>query len=212
MAGGHGKIGLRLLRLLHQNGHRGRGLIRSQDQATALRSAGGKPVIADLESVDVPDLSIAVQGAGAVVFAAGAGAGSGEERKRTMDYEGAVKLIEAAQHAGIRRYVIVSAMGAADPQAAGAEGVFAVYLQAKHDADKALKASGLDFTIVRPGMLTDDPGTGRVSVGERLDRGEVSRDDVAGVLLAVLVADNTIGKDFDLVAGDTPVAEAVASL
>ena len=212
VAGGHGKIGLRLLRLLHQNGHRGRGLIRAQDQVPALRSAGGEPVVADLETVDVPDLAIAVQGADAVVFAAGAGAGSGEERKRTMDYGGAVKLIEAAQHEGVRRYVIVSSMGAADPEAAGAEGVFAVYLQAKHDADEALKASGLDFTIVRPGMLSDDPGTGKVTVGERLERGSVSRDDVAGVLYAVLAADNTIGKDFDLLGGDTPIDDAVASL
>jgi uncharacterized protein YbjT (DUF2867 family) len=212
VAGGHGKIGLRLLRLLHQNGHRGRGLIRSQDQAPALRSAGGEPVVADLETLDVPDLAIAIQGADAVVFAAGAGPGSGEERKRTMDHEGAVKLIEAAQHEGIKRYVIVSSMGAADPAASGADGVFAVYLQAKHDADEALKASGLDFTIVRPGMLSDDAGTGRVSVGERLERGEVSRDDVAGALFAVLGADNTIGKDFDLLGGDTPIDEAVASL
>ena len=212
MAGGHGKIGLRLLRLLHQNGHRGRGLIRSQDQAPALRSAGGEPVVADLESVDVPDLAIAIQGAEAVVFAAGAGPGSGEERKRTMDYGGAVKLIEAALHEGVQRYVIVSAMGAVDPDASGAEGAFAVYLQAKHDADKALRASGLNYTIVRPGMLSDDAGTGRVSVGGRLEHGEVTRDDVAGVLFAVLGADNTIGRDFDLLGGDTPIDEAVASL
>ena len=212
MAGGHGKIGLRLLRLLHQSGHRGRGLIRSQDQVPALRSAGGEPVVADLESIDVPDLAIAVQGADAIVFAAGAGAGSGEERKRTMDYGGAVKLIEAAQHEKIARYVIVSSMGAADPEAAGAEGVFAVYLQAKHDADEALRASGLDFTIVRPGMLSDDPGTGRVSVGERLERGEVAHDDVASVLFAVLGAENAVGKDFDLLGGDTPIDEAVATL
>jgi nucleoside-diphosphate-sugar epimerase len=212
VAGGHGKIGLRLLRLLHQNGHRGRGLIRREDQGGALVSAGGEPVVVDLESVSVPDLAIACQGADAVVFAAGAGPGSGEERKRTMDYGGAVKLIEAAQHESIRRYVIVSSMGAADPPAAGAEGGFAVYLQAKHDADEALRGSGLDFTIVRPGRLTDDPGTGQVAVGERLSRGEVPRDDVAAVLLEVLGAGNTIGKDFDLLGGDTPVAEAVAGL
>ena len=212
VAGGHGKIGLRLLRLLHQNGHRGRGLIRSQDQSAALRSAGGEPAVVDLESVSVPDLAIALQGADAVVFAAGAGPGSGDERKRTMDYGGAVKLIEAAQHESIKRYVIVSSMGAADPEAAGASGTFAVYLQAKHDADEALRSSGLDFTIVRPGMLTDDAGTGRVSVGRRLDRGEVPRDDVAAVLFAVLGADSTIGKDFDLVGGDTAIDEAVAGV
>jgi nucleoside-diphosphate-sugar epimerase len=212
VAGGHGKIGLRLLRLLNQDGHRARGLIRNDDQSGALRSAGGEPAVVDLESVPVPDLGIAIQGADAVVFAAGAGPGSGEKRKWTMDYGGAVKLIEAAQHEGIRRYVIVSAMGAADPQATGASGTFGVYLQAKHDADEKVRESGLDYTIVRPGMLTDDQGTGRVSVGERLDRGEVPRDDVASLVLAVLGAENAIGRDFDLVGGETPIDEAVASL
>jgi len=212
VAGGHGKIGLRLLRLLNQDGHRGRGLIRNEDQAAALRSAGAEPAVVDLEHVPMPDLAIAIQGADAVVFAAGAGPGSGEERKWTMDYGGAVKLIEAAQHEGIRRYVIVSAMGAADPAAIGASGTFGVYLQAKHDADEKLRASGLDYTIVRPGGLTDDNGTGLVSVGERLERGQIPRDDVASVLWAVLRTDSAIGRDFDLVSGDTPVDEAVAAL
>jgi uncharacterized protein YbjT (DUF2867 family) len=212
VAGGHGKIGLRLLRILNQNGHRARGLIRDEGQGAALRSAGAEPAVVDLEKVTVPDLAIAIQGADSVVFAAGAGPGSGEERKWSMDYGGAVKLIEAAQHEGIRRYVIVSSMGAADPEATGADGVFRTYLDAKHDADEKLRSSGLDFTIVRPGRLTDDEPTDRVSVGTRLDRGEIPRDDVAAVLFAVLAADNTVGKDFDLVAGDTPVAEAVGSL
>jgi uncharacterized protein YbjT (DUF2867 family) len=212
VAGGAGKIGLRLLRLLHQNGHRGRGLIRKEEQTAALRSAGGEPALVDLETVSVPDLAIAIQGADAVVFAAGAGPGSGEERKWTVDYGGAVKLIEAAQHEGIRRYAIVSSMGAADPEATGASGTFAVYLQAKHDADEKLRESGLDYTIVRPGGLTDDAGTGQVSIGRRLDRGEIPRDDVAAVLFAALGADNTIGKDFDLIGGDTPVEDAVGSL
>jgi uncharacterized protein YbjT (DUF2867 family) len=212
VAGGAGKIGLRLLRLLNQDGHRARGLIRKEDQSAALRSAGGEPALVDLETVSLPDLAIALQGADAVVFAAGAGPGSGEERKWTVDYGGAAKLIEAAQHEGIRRYVIVSSMGAADPQAAGASGTFAVYLQAKHDADEKLRESGLDYTIVRPGSLTDDAGTGRVSIAQRLGRGQIPRDDVAAVLLAVLGADNAIGKDFDLLGGDAPIDEAVAAL
>ena len=212
VVGGHGKIGLRLLRLVHQNGHRARGLIRKEDQAGALRSAGAEPAIVDLERVSVPDLAIAIKGADAVVFAAGAGPGSGEERKWSMDYGGAVKLIEAAQHEGIRRYVIVSSMGAADPQATGATGPFLVYLQAKHDADEKLRESGLDYTIVRPGILTDDSGSGRVSIAERVERGEVPRDDVAAVLFAVLGAEDTIRKEFEVVSGDTPIDEAVASV
>jgi uncharacterized protein YbjT (DUF2867 family) len=212
VAGGAGKIGLRLLRLLHQNGHRGRGLIRKEEQVAALRSAGAEPALVDLEAVSVPDLAIAIQGADAIVFAAGAGPGSGEERKWTVDYGGAVKLIEAAQHEGIRRYVIVSSVGADDPQATGASGTFAVYLQAKHDADEKLRESGLDYTIVRPGPLTDDGATGNVSIGKHLDRSEIPRDDVAAVLFAALGADNTIGKDFDLMGGDTPIDEAVAAV
>src|SRR5688572_21778368 len=212
VAGGHGKIGLRLLRLLHENGHRARGLIRKEEQVGALRSAGAEPVIADLENVLVPDLAIAIQRADAVVFAAGAGGGSGSERKRTMDYGGAVKLIEAAQHEGIARYVIVSSLGAANPEASGADGVFLDYLRAKHDADQELVASGLDYTIVRPGLLTDERGSGKVLIADKVERDEIPRDDVAAVLFAVLGADNTVGKTFELVRGDTPVDEAVAAV
>lgn len=143
--------------------------------------------------------------------AAGAGPGSGPARKETMDYGGAAKLIDAAKAAGVARYVIVSAMGAADPPASE-EDTFAVYLRAKARADDELRASGLDFTVVRPGALTDDPPTGGVRIAERLDRGAVSRADVAAVLLAVLDDDATIGASFDLVGGEQPVAEALAGL
>jgi uncharacterized protein YbjT (DUF2867 family) len=212
VAGGHGKIGMALLRLLAQDGHRARGLIRNEDQAGSLRAAGVEPAVIDLEIDSVGDVAIAIRGADAVVFAAGAGPGSGEERKRTMDFGGAVKLIEAAQQERIRRYVMVSAMGARDPASTGAEGVFRVYLEAKHDADVALSASGLDYTIVRPGMLTDDAPTGRVAIAESVERGEVPRADVAAVLMAALETPATIGRTFELVGGDTPIAEALAAL
>jgi nucleoside-diphosphate-sugar epimerase len=209
IAGGHGKIALHLERMLAARGDRARGLIRNPDHAAELERAGAEPVLCDLENDD-PRPHIGA--ADAIVFAAGAGPGSGEERKWTVDYGGAVKLIEAAQHEGIRRYAIVSSTGADDPGAAGATGAFAVYLQAKHDADEKLRESGLDYTIVRPGMLTDDAGTGKVSIAQHLDRSEIPRDDVAAVLFAVLAADNTIGKDFDLTAGDTAIEDAVASV
>jgi uncharacterized protein YbjT (DUF2867 family) len=201
---------LRLLRLLAQNGHRARGLIRNEDQAGALRSAGAEPALVDLEEAPSSDVAIAIKGADAVVFAAGAGPGSGEARKQTMDLGGAVKLIEACQQEGIKRYVIVSSMGAADPTVA--EGGFRVYLEAKRDADDALIASGLDYTIVRPGSLTNDPGTGLVQVGPTAPRGDVTRDDVAAVLMATLLDDELIGKTFELRGGDTPIDEALASL
>jgi uncharacterized protein YbjT (DUF2867 family) len=209
VAGGHGKIGLRLLRLLAERGDRARGLIRNPDQAGDLEQAGAEAVVCDLEADG--DVAAAVRGADAVVFAAGAGPGSGAARKRTMDLGGAVKLIDAARAEGARRYLMISAMGAADP-AQGSEQM-RPYLEAKRDADAAVAESGLEWTIVRPGGLTDDPGSGRVEVAPSLGRrGTVSRDDVARVLVASLGADNTIGKTFDLLEGDTPVDEALRSL
>jgi uncharacterized protein YbjT (DUF2867 family) len=208
VAGGHGKIGQRLLRLLAARGDRARGLIRNPDHAGELERLEAEPVLCDLEKED--DVSSCVEGADAIVFAAGAGPGSGSERKRTMDLGGALKLIDAAKADGVARYVMVSAMGANDPSR-GAERM-RPYLEAKAEADRALAGSGLDYTIVRPGLLTDDAGTGRVDAGPDVSRGEIPRDDVAAVLLAVLDADNTIGKTFNLVSGDTPIEEAVKAL
>jgi nucleoside-diphosphate-sugar epimerase len=212
IAGGHGKIAMLLGALLAGRGDTPRGLIRNPDQEGDLRAAGIEPVLCDLEGDG--DVAAAVRGADAVVFAAGAGAGSGEARKTTMDFEGAVKLIEAAKAEGISRYLIVSSMGAGDPPAdgadsAGGDDVFGAYLRAKAAADEALRASGLDFTIVRPGGFTDDPGTGLVAVAEHLERGQIPRADVAAVLLACLDTPSTIGRSFDLTSGDTPIADAL---
>jgi uncharacterized protein YbjT (DUF2867 family) len=209
IAGGHGKIGLLLGRLLVKRGDSAVGLIRDPDQAEDLRAVGVEPLLCDLEGDD--DVAAAVRGADAVVFAAGAGPGSGTERKRTMDLDGAMKLIEAARAEGIDRYVMISAMGAADPPAEGGE-VFGEYLRAKAEADRVLASSGLAFTIVRPGRLTDESPTGVVEVGEGLERGEIPRADVAAVLAALLSAENTVGKTFELLAGQTPLEQAIASL
>lgn len=208
VVGGHGKIARRLLRLLAERGDRARGVIRDPAQAADLEAVGAEAIVCDIETEPLDD---AVAGADAVVFAAGAGPGSGPERKRTVDYGGAVKLIEAAQGQGIRRYVIVSSIGAHDP--AGGPEQMRPYLEAKAKADAALEESGLDYTIVRPGSLQDDPGTGLVDVSTDLGRrGPVPRDDVAAVLAEVLVAGNTVGKTFELFAGETPVADAVRAL
>ena len=208
VAGGHGKVGLRLLGLLADRGDRARGLIRNPDHASDLEAAGAEAVVCDLEREE--DVGPCVEGADAVVFAAGAGPGSGAARKQTMDLGGAVKLIDAARANGIDRYVMVSSMGAGQPEQGS--GPMRPYLEAKAGADQALKASGLDYTIVRPGGLTDDRGGGRVRVGLDLGYGRVTRDDVAATLLAVLGADNTIGKTFELLEGDTPIEEAVRTL
>jgi uncharacterized protein YbjT (DUF2867 family) len=208
VAGGHGKIGLRLLRLLAERGDRARGLIRNPEHAAALEAVGAEPVVCDLERED--DVSRCVEGADAVVFAAGAGPGSGPERKKTVDLGGALKLIDAAKADGIARYVIVSAIGVTRLERIS--GAMRPYYEAKAEADARVEAAGLDHTIVRPGGLTDAPGTGRIRAGADIGSGQVSRDDVAITLLAVLGADNTIGKAFDLVEGDTPIEEAVRAL
>jgi cytosine deaminase len=210
IAGGHGQIALRLARVLSRRGDEAVGLIRNPDHADDVRDAGAEPAVVDLEQASDDEVARAIQGADAVVFAAGAGPGSGPARKETMDYGGAVKLIEAAKQAGIRRYVIVSSMGA-DANANG-DDTFAVYLRAKGRADDAVRASGLDWTVVRPGGLTNDAGTGRVNLGTGVPRGQVPRDDVAEVLAAVLSEPGTAGKTADLVSGDVPVAEAVGAL
>jgi uncharacterized protein YbjT (DUF2867 family) len=209
IAGGHGKIALRLAKILSQRGDEVVALIRNPDHAND-GQAGAEPLVVDLERAAEADVAQAIAGCDAVVFAAGAGPGSGPARKDTMDYGGAVKLIAAAKQAGIDRYVIVSSMGA-NPDAAG-DDTFSVYLRAKGRADDALRASGLDATVVRPGGLTNDGGTGRVALGENLPRGQVTRDDVAAVLAAVLDSPNTIGKTVDLIGGDTPIAEAVKAV
>ncbi len=185
-------------------------LIRNPDHADDVKQAGAEPALVDLEHASEDEVATAIGGSDAVVFAAGAGPGSGSARKETMDYGGAVKLIAAAKQAGVGRYVIVSSMGA-NPNATGDE-TFTVYLRAKGRADDAVRASGLDATVVRPGGLTNDAGTGRVRLGESLPRGQVTRDDVAAVLVAVLDSPSTIGRTADLIGGDTAIAEAVAAL
>jgi uncharacterized protein YbjT (DUF2867 family) len=208
VAGGHGQIGLMLLRLLAERGDRARGLIRNPAHAADLEAVGAEPVVCDMEGE--ADLARFVEGADAVVFAAGAGPGSSAERKRTVDLGAAVKLIDAARANGIRRYLMVSAIGSGRPERWS--DVMRPYYEAKTEADEALAAAGLDHTIVRPGGLTDEPGTGLVAVGDDLGSGTVPRADVAAVLAATLTTEAAIAKAFDLLAGDTPVEEALASL
>ena len=208
IAGGHGQVARRLIRLLARDGHTARGLIRNPEHAADLEADGGVPVLCDLERDDVRPH---VVGADAIVFAAGAGPGSGVERKRTVDLGAAVNCVEAAEELGVSRFVIVSSIGAQDPDA-GPEAM-RPYLRAKADADARVAASTLDWTIVRPGSLQNDPGTGLVDVSTELGRrGPVPRDDVALVLAETLQAPNTIGLSFEVFAGDVPAREAVRSL
>ena len=210
IAGGHGQVARRLARLLSGRGDRVRGIIRNPGHAEDLREDGAEPVVCDLESAAVDEVAHAIEGADAVVFAAGAGPGSGAERKLTIDRDGAIKLLEAARAAGAPRYVMVSSVGAENPSAG--DDVFSVYLRAKAEADRALAESDRDWTIVRPGMLTDAPGTGRVRIQAEPIRDEVSRDDVAAVLAAVLHEPRAVGRTLYVVGGDDPVEQALAAV
>ncbi|MFI8961469.1 NAD(P)H-binding protein [Streptomyces sp. NPDC053493] len=211
IAGGHGKIALRLERLLAAGGHQPVGIIRRPDQEADLRAAGAEAVVLDLESASVGEVAAALEGADAAVFAAGAGPGSGADRKDTVDRAAAVLLADAAERAGVRRFLVVSSMGA-DAGHQGEE-VFDVYQRAKGAADDDVRSRpGLDWTILRPGMLTDDAGTGLVRLEARTGRGPVPRDDVAAVLAELLDTPATAGLTLELISGSTPVTVAVKDI
>lgn len=210
IAGGHGQIALLLEQVLAGQGDQPVGIVRNPDHVPDLERAGAEAVVLDLEQATADEVAAVVQGADAVVFAAGGGPGSGPVRKETVDKNAAILLADAAQKAGVRRYVMVSAMGTehADPTS---DDIFQVYLRAKQAADDSLRARDLDWTVVRPGRLTDDAGTGRVRVGS-LERGEVPRADVAATLAAALRTDATIGRTFDLLGGDEDIDSALKTL
>jgi uncharacterized protein YbjT (DUF2867 family) len=208
VVGAHGQVALIFELLASEAGHRVRGLARNPAHKTDIESTGAEIVLADLENDDITNL---VTGADVVVFAAGAGPGSGPERKLTVDLGGALKLIDAARSNGISRYLMVSAIGATDPSRWSEQ--MRPYYEAKAEADEALTASGLEYTIVRPGGLTDDEGTGLVDVAPKLGRsGRVPRADVAAVLLACLDEPRTVGTAFDLIGGSTPIEQALRAL
>jgi nucleoside-diphosphate-sugar epimerase len=216
LAGAHGQIARRLGRLLSRRGDTVVGIVRDPAHGSDLIGDGVEPVILDLETASVDDVTEVVRGAAAVVFAAGAGPGSGLARKDTVDRAAAVLLADAAERAGVRRYLLVSSIGvdavADGATPAGMDDVFLAYLRAKLAAERDLRARpGLMTTVLRPGVLTDEPGTGRVTLARHVDRGSVPRDDVAAVLLALLDAQRD-GTVMELVSGPTPVEEAVAGL
>jgi uncharacterized protein YbjT (DUF2867 family) len=211
IAGGHGKIALRLTRLLADRGDTVVGIVRNPDHVDDVRAAGGDAVTVDLESATVEEVAAVLAGADATVFAAGAGPGSGVARKDTVDRGASVLLADAAEAAEVRRYLQISAMGLDRADDPGMDEVFAVYLRAKAAADADVMArAGLDWTVLRPGGLTDDPGTGLVALAEHVERGSVTRDDVAAVLAALLDRPATAGRVFELVQGDTPIEKALA--
>ncbi len=211
IAGGHGQIALRLERLLAARGNEVAGIIRKAEQGDDLREAGAEPVLLDLESASVEEVAAYLQGADAAVFAAGAGPGSGVARKATVDKGAAVLFADAAVRAGVRRHVVVSSMGA-DPGHQGDE-VFDAYLRAKGEADAYVSGlDALDWTILRPGSLTNDAGTGLVRLEAHTGRGMIPRDDVAAVIAELVDTPATAGLTLELVGGSTPASVAVKSV
>jgi uncharacterized protein YbjT (DUF2867 family) len=209
IVGGHGQVALHLLHVLRRSDHTPVALVRKEEYRAELEDRGAEVRLLDIERQGASDFAASFEGCEAVVFAAGGGPDGNIERKRTVDLEGSLKSIEGARQAGITRFVQVSAIGVDDPLPADTGDVWKAYVEAKRDADAALRDSGLDWTILRPGRLTDDPATGLVSLGADVTRGDVTRADVAAVVAAVLDADGTIGKQWNLVNGETPVHEVV---
>ncbi|WP_248581806.1 SDR family oxidoreductase [Nocardioides sp. InS609-2] len=209
--GGHGNVARHLHPLLVAAGHQPVALVRRDAYRAELEGLGAEVELLDIEKGDAIAFARAFERCHAVVFAAGGGPDGDIERKRTVDLGGALKTIEGAQQAGISRVVQISAIGVDEP-VADVEPVWKAYVEAKRDADTALRDSGLDWTIIRPGRLTDDEPTGLVQLADRTGRGEIPRADVAAVVAAVLDTGAGIGAQWDLVGGATPVAEAVSAL
>ena len=211
IVGGHGQVARLIHPILLEAGRTPVALVRSDAQRADLEQLGAQVRHLDIERADAPAFADAFAGCDAVVFAAGGGPDGNIERKRTVDLEGSLKSIQGAHACGITRFVQVSAIGVDNPLPDDVSAVWKAYVEAKRDADEALRVSGLDWTILRPGRLTDDPGTGRVSLGEDVSRAEIPRADVAAVVAAVLDNESTHGQQWNLVAGDVPIAQAIAA-
>ncbi|MGW3960353.1 SDR family oxidoreductase [Amycolatopsis sp. NPDC005003] len=212
IAGGHGQIALRLERLLAARGDEAVGIIRNPAHAADLEAAGAQAVVLDLENSDVDAVAEVLKGADVAVFSAGAGPGSGTARKDTVDRGAAALFAEAAERAGVRRHVQVGSIGADNPENPDVTEEFRHYLRAKRAAEDDLKARDLDWTVLRPGSLTNDPGTGLVLLAEKTGRGPIPRDDVAAVLVALLEAPASIRRTLTLISGEDAIGEAIAAL
>ena len=211
VVGGHGQVARLLHPLLLEAGRTPVALVRSDDQRAEVEELGAQARLLDIERATGPAFADAFAGCDAVVFAAGGGPDGNAERKRTVDLEGSLKSIQGAHAAGITRFVQISAIGVDEPLAADVSPVWKAYVEAKREADESLRVSALDWTILRPGRLTDDPGTGLVALGEDVRRAEIPRADVAAVVAAVLDDERTHGKQWNLVGGNVPVADAIAA-
>lgn len=211
IAGGHGKIAQHLIEVLTAQGDRAVALIRNPDHVNAVTALGALAEVIDLESASVDEVAALLHDADAAVFAAGAGGSGGVERKDSIDRAGSVLLADAAEKAGVKRFLQISSFGAGEPVADDAEESWKAYIAAKTAAEEDVKGrTDLDWTILRPGGLTDDDGTGHITLSEPpLERGTVPRADVAAVIAALLETPSAVGKTLMLTSGDTAISDAV---
>ncbi len=212
IAGGHGQIALRLTKLLAGDGHEVVGMVRNPDHEDDITAAGGQAAVMDLEQADVAAVAGVLAGADVAIFAAGAGPGSGAARKDTVDRGAAALFADASEQAGVRRHIQVGSINADRAESLTDDEVFTVYLKAKWAAEEDLRRRDLDWTILRPGGLTNDPGTGLVRLADKIGNGKITRDDVALVLAGLCTTPASIGRTLELVAGQTPVTEALKNL
>ncbi|MBG6238866.1 uncharacterized protein YbjT (DUF2867 family) [Mycetocola sp. CAN_C7] len=211
LIGGHGSIARQLTVLLVERGDEVVSIFRNPDHSAEIEALGAEPVVCDIETASASELVAAMAEADAVVFAAGAGPSSGAERKHTVDYEGSVKSAAAAEDAGVSRFVQISAIGVDDGPGPDADEQWTAYVVAKRDADIALRRTGLAWTILRPGGLTDDEPTGMVTLATETDRATIPRADVAATIAAVLTLPDSAGHSWDLISGETPIPAAIAA-
>ncbi|MGD7043142.1 SDR family oxidoreductase [Jeotgalibacillus proteolyticus] len=213
IVGANGQVGKHTVSMIQEKeGLEARAMIRKQEQASYFEELGAETVLKDLEKDDIDSISEAAEGVDAVVFAAGSGPKTGPDKTMLIDLDGAVKTIEATKKAGVKRFVMISSFDTTREAIQSAPSSFAPYVAAKHYADVWLRDTDLDYTIIHPGALTNDPAAGTVTAGEKVERGEIPREDVASVIVSVLQNDSTIGKEFQVVGGVKPVQEAVTSL
>ncbi|OLO39035.1 sugar epimerase [Alkalihalophilus pseudofirmus] len=212
IVGANGQIGKHLVTLIQNSDSlKAKAMIRNQEQATFFENLGAETVVADLEQ-DIDTIAKAAEGVDAIVFTAGSGAHTGKDKTIMVDLDGAVKTIEAAKVAEVKRFIMISSFDTRREAIQAASSSFAPYVAAKHYADEWLKQSDLEYTIIHPGLLTNDKGTGKIKAAAEVARGEIPREDVASVIIATLENDTTIGKEFQLVTGNTPIKEAVLSI
>lgn len=212
IAGGHGQIALRLIKLLAGDGHEAVGLVRNPAHEADIAAVGGTVAVLDLEKADLAAVADVLAGADVAIFSAGAGPGSGDDRKDTVDRGAAALFAEAAERAGVRRHIQVGSMGADRVDELDPDDSFTIYLRAKKAAEDDLRGRDLDWTVLRPGALTNDPGTGLVLIADKTGRGSVTRDDVAAVLAGLCETPASIGRTLELIAGDTPLVTALSNL